>query len=80
MKIKALTLAPVFALTFSAAAFAAAHLDTDGDGAYSMDELTVAYPDMTEETFAAIDADASGTVTEEELQAAVDAGTVAAVE
>jgi len=51
--------------------------DTDGSGSFSMEELVVAYPDLTEALFAEIDADASGEVTEEELAAAVDAGVIA---
>ncbi|WP_375172815.1 EF-hand domain-containing protein [Pseudooceanicola sp.] len=51
--------------------------DTDGNGSYSMEELAVAYPDLTEALFLEIDADASGEVTKEELTAAVDAGVIA---
>ena len=52
-------------------------VDTDGNGAYSMEELAVSYPDLTAEAFAAIDTDASGEVSVEELAAAVEAGTLA---
>lgn len=52
--------------------------DTDENGAYSMEELTVAYPELTEEIFGQIDVDQSGEVSPEELTAAVDAGLVTA--
>ncbi len=78
MKNLTLTLAPVFALALGSVAFAEAHIDTDGDGAYSMEELMVVYPDITAETFTAIDTDANGSVSPEELTAAVEAGTVPA--
>ncbi|AJE44779.1 hypothetical protein [Celeribacter indicus] len=44
--------------------------DTDGSGTYSMAELSVAYPELTEDMFIAIDADGSGDVSPEELGAA----------
>lgn len=80
MKIMTLTIAPLAALAFGTAAFAQAEMDTNGDGVFSMEELVVAYPDMTEETFTAIDADADGSVTEAELAAATDAGTLPAMQ
>ncbi|WP_226782627.1 EF-hand domain-containing protein [Oceaniglobus trochenteri] len=48
--------------------------DADGDGAYSYEELMAAYPDMTEETFLTIDANADGLVDDEELAMARDGG------
>lgn len=51
--------------------------DTDGNGAYSMEELSAAYEGLTEEQFATIDADANGEVSAEELAAAVEAGVIA---
>ena len=80
MKIMTLTLAPIAALAIGTAAFAQAEMDTDGDGAFSMEELVVAYPDMTEETFAAVDTDADGSISEAELTAATDAGTLPAMQ
>mgnify|MGYP005853533567 FL=1 len=51
--------------------------DTDGDGVYSMEELMAAYPSLTPETFALIDANGDGTVDADELTAAQEAGTLA---
>mgnify|MGYP001124262670 CR=1 FL=1 len=67
-------------LALSVAA-AAAHAetmveDTDGTGTYSYEEMMVAYPDMTEDTFAEIDTDESEDVTVDELAAAIEAGLI----
>jgi len=51
--------------------------DTDSSGTYSMEEMVVAYPDLTEELFAEVDTDESGDVSPEELTAALDAGVLA---
>ncbi len=65
------------------AAFAAAAnaqtvvTDTDGNGTFSIEELTAAYPDMTAELFATVDANADGAVDADELAAAQEAGTLA---
>lgn len=55
---------------------AQATMDMDGDGQVSFDEMLAAYPELTEEVFAVIDADASGGVSEEEMQAAIDTGII----
>ncbi|AZQ67563.1 EF-hand domain-containing protein [Silicimonas algicola] len=60
------------------AATAADVTDTDGDGMYSMEEIQAAYPDLTEEVFATIDANADGMVDADELAAAETAGTLVA--
>lgn len=51
--------------------------DTDGNGTYSIEELTAAYPDMTAELFSTIDANGDGAVDADELMAAQEAGTIA---
>jgi hypothetical protein len=50
--------------------------DANGDGVWSMEELQASVPDLTAETFAAIDANADGSVDATELAAAIDAGTI----
>jgi hypothetical protein len=50
--------------------------DTDGNGTWSIEEMTAAYPDMTPETFATIDADQSGEIDADELQAARENGVI----
>jgi Ca2+-binding EF-hand superfamily protein len=52
--------------------------DTDGDGVYSMEEMMVAYPSLTEDLFTTIDGNGDGAVDEEELAAALDAGVLVA--
>lgn len=48
--------------------------DQDQSGDYSPQELQVHWPELTPEGFAALDLDASGGVTLEELQTAFDNG------
>ncbi|MEZ5715651.1 MAG: EF-hand domain-containing protein [Paracoccaceae bacterium] len=74
MNIKTLLAA---ALVLSASNAMAAVEDSDGNGTYSMEEMAAAYPDLTEEQFAQIDANADGEVDADELAAAVAAGTIA---
>ncbi len=52
--------------------------DTDGNGVYSFEELVVAFPELTQEVFAAADADADGALSAEELAAAQAAGNIPA--
>ncbi len=52
--------------------------DTNGDGVYSMEELMVAYPTLTEEIFTTIDSNGDGAVDDIELAAALDAGVLVA--
>lgn len=65
---------------FAAAAVAQTALpmieDLDASGDWSQAELQSVWPDLTAEGFAAIDTDANGAVSPEELQAAVDNGLV----
>jgi hypothetical protein len=51
--------------------------DADGDGAYSMDEVKVAYPDLTELAFNEIDVDKDGKLSAEEVEAAYAANVLA---
>lgn len=75
MKTSLLALAAVFGL--STMALAQTVTDTDGDGAFSMEELKVTYPDLTAEMFITIDTDGDELVSAEELDAAVEAGVLA---
>lgn len=51
-------------------------LDTDGDGMVSYTELLMAVPEMTEEEFQALDANADGMLDADELTAAEEAGLI----
>ncbi|MEL7150508.1 MAG: EF-hand domain-containing protein [Pseudomonadota bacterium] len=73
-----LILAGLLGLGVSTAALAAEVEDADGDGMYSMEELMVAFPTLTEELFGTIDGNGDGAVDEAELAAAVDAGVLVA--
>ena len=67
-----------FALSLSAVAAHAETMveDTDGNGTYSYEEMMAAYPDLTEDAFAAIDTDESDDVSVDELAAAVESGLI----
>jgi hypothetical protein len=52
--------------------------DANGDGVYSMDEVKVTYPDLTEEVFTTLDANADGALDDDELAAGVSAGLLTA--
>lgn len=49
-----------------------AEIDTDGDGMASLTELQVVFPELTEELFLEIDADADGFVNDEEMAIAIE--------
>ncbi|GKY86820.1 hypothetical protein [Sinisalibacter aestuarii] len=50
--------------------------DADEDGLVTFDELVAAYPDVTEDTFNAADANGDGTLDADELAAAREAGLI----
>jgi hypothetical protein len=72
----------VFGLGLAGAAAGAANAqtvvtDTDGNGSYSIEEMTAAYPDMTPDIFAQVDVNGDGAVDADELAAAREQGTLA---
>ena len=48
--------------------------DANGDGVYSMDELKVTYPELTEDVFSQLDANNDGALDADEMAAAQAAG------
>ncbi len=52
--------------------------DIDGNGMWSLDELRLNYPSLTEETFAAMDTSADGQVDQAELDVAMGANLLVA--
>lgn len=78
MKKLVLVLGAVLALGATQAMAQTVVSDTDGNGTYSFEELKAAYPDLNEATFTAVDVNGDGQVDADELQAAREAGTLAA--
>jgi len=77
MTTKAITFAALIGLAAGPVLAQTMVEDTDGSGGYSMEELAVAYPDLSAEGFAEIDIDGSGEVSADELTAAIEAGVIA---
>lgn len=66
----ALILSPLPVLAQDAPAIA----DADGNGTWSLEELQVAYPDLTQDSFTAMDVNADGGIDAEELAKAIGDG------
>ena len=52
----------------------AQEVDANGDGLLTIEEVQVAYPDVTSESFSTMDVNADGALDEEEVKAAQEAG------
>lgn len=75
---KTLNIVTLLAVLATTAAYAQTMVeDTDGDGVYSMEELMVVYPTITEDVFGEADINDDGAVDAEELAAAQEAGLLA---
>lgn len=82
MTMKSVVFASIAATTLAGAALAQdldAAIDTNGDGMYSFPELTVGYPDMTEEVFTTMDTSGDGLLDGAEVAAGVEAGIIVPV-
>ncbi len=64
------------AMMMSSAAVADMHDDADAAGPWTMEEFMMEFPEVTPEEFEQIDQDGTGMITEEELEAAIEAGIV----
>ncbi|WP_424986565.1 hypothetical protein [Microbulbifer sp. S227A] len=71
MKLKALA---ALAIGLPAMAFAATEIDANGDGVLTLDEVQAVYPEISVESFSAMDLNADGTLDDAESVAAQDAG------
>ncbi len=70
------TLLTVTGLALPAVAMSAtaAEVDTNGDGVLTIDEVQAVFPDVTAESFSAMDVNADGALDDDEIVAAQDAG------
>lgn len=71
MKLKALA---ALAIVLPVTAFAATEIDANGDGLLTLDEVQAVYPEITVESFSAMDLNADGALDDAESVAAMDAG------
>jgi hypothetical protein len=62
------------AVLLAGAAWAATDADANGDGVLTIDEVQAAMPDVSAETFNAMDLNADGTLDAAEIEAAKQAG------
>lgn len=76
MKSFPLTLLAALGLTIPALAMGAgaAERDANGDGLLTIEEVQAAYPEVTTESFTAMDTNADGALDAEEVAAAEEAG------
>lgn len=70
----ALGTAVPFLLSAAAAIAGGSAIDSDGDGAYSLEELQVFYPTLSEDDFRRIDTDGNGTLSPAEFRRGQDDG------
>lgn len=71
---KQIFLSTLIAAGLSTAAFAATEADANGDGMLTLDEVQAVFPEITTESFSAMDANADGALDGAEVAAAQDAG------
>ncbi|WP_299042318.1 hypothetical protein [uncultured Tateyamaria sp.] len=73
-KIASLTFVAAMAIPALAMGQGAADLDTNGDGVLTIDEVQASFPDVTSDTFTAMDLNADGALDANEVAAAQEAG------
>jgi len=71
---KTVLLSTIIVAGLSAISFAAAQVDTNGDGILTLDEVNAAFPEIKAEEFSAMDVNADGVLDNGEVAAAQDAG------
>lgn len=69
-------IAALFSLPLASAAATLIYLDADEDGSVSYAEISEMMTDLSEDTFAEADLDDNGTLDEDELLAAEEAGLI----
>ena len=71
---KKILLGALMTAGMTGAALAATHVDTDGDGAWSLEEVSAAYPEIDADAFATMDVNGDAVLDASEVAAAQDAG------
>ena len=71
---KKFLLTSLFAVGLAAPSFAQNAADANGDGLLTLDEVQAVFPDITPESFSAMDVNADGALDGDEIVAAQDAG------
>lgn len=76
MKLSTYATLVAFGLAGAAVAMSdnAAAIDVDGNGVLTIDEVQAVYPDVSTDTFSAMDTNADGALDEAEVTAAEEAG------
>lgn len=64
----------VIAMILPVAAVAATEIDTNADGLLTLDEVQAVFPEISVESFSAMDLNADGALNDAEIVAAQDAG------
>lgn len=77
---KTLMLIPAALLLATPLAAQDAAIDVNADGMYSFPELQAVMPEMTEDTFTALDANGDGLLDADEIAAGTDAGLLPATD
>lgn len=67
-------LTAAFGLALASPSLAASEIDSNGDGLLTLDEVQAVFPEITAESFAAMDTNADGALDDSEVVAAQDAG------
>lgn len=71
---KPFVLTGLIALGLSSASFAATQVDANGDGLLTLDEVQAVFPEITADSFSAMDTNSDGALDDTEVVAAQDAG------
>ena len=71
---KKILLSAAITTGLAAASWASSDVDANGDGFLTLDEVQAIYPEITAETFSAMDANADGALDQTEVAAAQEAG------
>jgi len=71
---KPIMLSATIVLGLTANAWAATQVDANGDGVLTLDEVQAVFPEITSDSFTAMDANTDGSLDDTEVAAAQEAG------